>query len=323
MKRKKTSTTPPTKDKDTPAKEENSFLVGLMKKHDISYDQALKMSIQMDAEKDIFNVSKMNLLHQLNDSENLGTHQLSEGVDMTGKELRVYSEKDQISPENVVEYTNINGETFDVEKIREEMSRSSLLSSMTGLPLSGDLDSCRVSDVTSQHPDVLRMKKELEKEKKEKAELKKTIADVVKEKEKVEETLVRVVTIQSHPPSPETKKTPSHETKKTKILNKIQKQYELTLLGNGKQKIGVKVFHKTEEVQDILKWGQKTHDIPLRGKKAISRKAIADRMRTVNKDFKVNTLGRPTTFVPKPTIKSLLLKVDLDELDEEFLKEGF
>jgi len=315
MKRKKTSTTPPTKDKDTPAKEENSFLVGLMKKHDISYDQALKMSIQMDAEKDIFNVSKMNLLHQLNDSENLGTHQLSEGVDMTGKELRVYSEKDQISPENVVEYTNINGETFDVEKIREEMSRSSLLSSMIGLPLSGDLDSCRVSDVTSQHPDVLRMKKELEKEKKEKAELKKTIADVVKEKEKVEETLVRVVTIQSHPPS--------HETKKTKILNKIQKQYELTLLGNGKQKIGVKVFHKTEEVQDILKWGQKTHDIPLRGKKAISRKAIADRMRTVNKDFKVNTLGRPTTFVPKPTIKSLLLKVDLEKLDEEFLKEGF
>ena len=315
MKRKKTSTTPPTKDKDTPAKEENSFLVGLMKKHDISYDQALKMSIQMDAEKDIFNVSKMNLLHQLNDSENLGTHQLSEGVDMTGKELRVYSKKDQISPENVVEYTNINGETFDVEKIREEMSRSSLLSSMIGLPLSGDLDSCRVSDVTSQHPDVLRMKKELEKEKKEKAELKKTIADVVKEKEKVEETLVRVVTIQSHPPS--------HETKKTKILNKIQKQYELTLLGNGKQKIGVKVFHKTEEVQDILKWGQKTHDIPLRGKKAISRKAIADRMRTVNKDFKVNTLGRPTTFVPKPTIKSLLLKVDLEKLDEEFLKEGF
>ena len=221
-----------------------------MKKHDISYEQALKMSIQMDAKKDIFNVSKMNLLHQLNDSENLGTHQLSEGVDMTGKELRVYSEKDQISPENVVEYTNINGETFDVEKIREEMSRSSLLSSMIGLPLSGDLDSCRVSDVTSQHPDVLRMKKELEKEKKEKAELKKTIADVVKEKEKVEETLVRVVTIQSHPPS--------HETKKTKILNKIQKQYELTLLGNGKQKIGVKVFHKTEEVKDILKWGQKS-----------------------------------------------------------------
>ena len=141
MKRKKISTTPPKKDKETPAKEENSFLVGLMKKHDISYDQALKMSIQMDAEKDIFNVSKMNFLHQLNDSENLGTHQLSEGVDMTGKELRVFPDKDQISPENVVEYTN--GETFDVDKIRKEMSRSSLLSSMIGLPLSGDLDSCR------------------------------------------------------------------------------------------------------------------------------------------------------------------------------------
>ena len=59
MKRKKISTTPPKKDKETPAKEENSFLVGLMKKHDISYDQALKMAIQMDAEKDIFNVSKI------------------------------------------------------------------------------------------------------------------------------------------------------------------------------------------------------------------------------------------------------------------------
>ena len=64
MKRKKISTTPPKKDKETPAKEENSFLVGLMKKHDISYDQALKMAIQMDAEKDIFNVSKINLLLQ-------------------------------------------------------------------------------------------------------------------------------------------------------------------------------------------------------------------------------------------------------------------
>ena len=50
---------------------------------------------------------------------------------------------------------------------------------------------------------------------------------------------------QNHPPSP--------ETKKTKILNKIQKQYELILLGNGKQKIGLKVFYKTKEVQDILK----------------------------------------------------------------------
>ena len=73
---------------------------------------------------------------------------------------------DQISPENVVEYTNINGETFDTEKIRKEMSRSPLLSSIIGLPIPVNLDSCRVSDVTSQHPDVLRMKKELGKEKK-------------------------------------------------------------------------------------------------------------------------------------------------------------
>ena len=48
---------------------------------------------------------------------------------------------------------------------------------------------------------------------------------------------------QNYPPSP--------ETKKTKILNKIQKQYELSLLGNDKQKIGLKDFYKTEEVQDI------------------------------------------------------------------------
>ena len=77
-------------------------------------------------------------------------------------------------------------------------------------------------------------------------------------------------------------------------------------------------------MQDILKWGQKTHSIPLRGKKAISRKAIADRMRIVNIDFKVNKLGRPKkASVLKPKIKSLLLKVDLDELGEEFLKEDF
>ena len=44
--------------------------------------------------------------------------------------------EDQISPENVVEYTNTNGETFGTEKIRKEMSRSSLLSSIIGLPLS-------------------------------------------------------------------------------------------------------------------------------------------------------------------------------------------
>ena len=54
MKRKKISTKPPAKEKETPAKEEDSFLVGLMKKHDISYDQALKMAIQMDAGKKTF-----------------------------------------------------------------------------------------------------------------------------------------------------------------------------------------------------------------------------------------------------------------------------
>ena len=120
---------------------------------------------------------------------------------------------------------------------------------------------------------------------------------------------------QNYPPSP--------ETKKTKILNKIQKQYKLILLGNGKQKIGLKVFYKTKEVQDILKWGKETLGIPMRGEKAISYQGIVNRMHTVNKDFGVNKKGRPETFVPKPKIKSLLLKVDLDELDEEFLKEGF
>jgi len=37
----------------------------------------------------------------------------------------------------------------------------------------------------------------------------------------------------------------------------------------------------------------------------------------------MNINPAPTAIVPKPKIKSLLLKVDLDELDEEFLKEGF
>ena len=44
-----------------------------MKKHDISYDQALKMAIQMDAEKDIFDVSKINLLLQLKGLDDLIT----------------------------------------------------------------------------------------------------------------------------------------------------------------------------------------------------------------------------------------------------------
>ena len=57
MQRKKINTKPPVKDKETPAKEENSFLVGLMKEHNISYNQAVKMAIQMDAEKGGFVLS--------------------------------------------------------------------------------------------------------------------------------------------------------------------------------------------------------------------------------------------------------------------------
>ena len=79
MNRKKINTKPPAKDKETPAKEENSFLVGLMKKHDISYDQALKMAIQMDAEKDIFNVSKINLLLQLKGLDDLSLFNMISG----------------------------------------------------------------------------------------------------------------------------------------------------------------------------------------------------------------------------------------------------
>ena len=79
MKRKKISTTPPKKDKETPAKEENSFLVGLMKKHDISYDQALKMAIQMDAEKDILNVSRINLLLKLKGLDDLNLSYMVSG----------------------------------------------------------------------------------------------------------------------------------------------------------------------------------------------------------------------------------------------------
>ena len=85
--------------------------------------------------------------------------------------------EDQISPENVVEYTNINGETFDTEKIRKEMSRSPLLSSIIVLPIPVNLDSCKVSDVTSQHPELLRLKKELEKEKLEKQTYKDALAE--------------------------------------------------------------------------------------------------------------------------------------------------
>ena len=57
-------------------------------------------------------------------------------------------------------------------------------------------------------------------------------------------------------------------------------------------------------MQDILKWGQKTHSIPLRGKKAISRQGIANRIRKVNKEFEINKRGAPTKASErKPKIK--------------------
>ena len=79
MNRKKINTKPPAKNKETPAKEENSFLVGLMKKHGISYDQALKMAIQMNTEKDIFDVSKINLLLQLKGLDDLSLFNMISG----------------------------------------------------------------------------------------------------------------------------------------------------------------------------------------------------------------------------------------------------
>ena len=60
----------------------------------------------------------------------------------------------------------------------------------------------------------------------------------------------------------------------------------------------------------------------MRGKKRVSPKTIADRMRTVNKDFGVNTRGRPKTFVPKPITKQpSATKPDLEKFAEDFLKD--
>ena len=78
MKRKKISK-PPAKDQETPSIDEDSFLVGLMKKHDISYDQALKMAIQMDVEKDILNVSRINLLLKLKGLDDLNLAHMVSG----------------------------------------------------------------------------------------------------------------------------------------------------------------------------------------------------------------------------------------------------
>ena len=78
MKRKKISK-PPAKNQETPSIDEDAFLVGLMKKHDISYDQALKMAIQMDAEKDILNVSRINLLLKLKGLDDLNLAHMVSG----------------------------------------------------------------------------------------------------------------------------------------------------------------------------------------------------------------------------------------------------
>jgi hypothetical protein len=50
-----------------------------MKKHDIPYDQALKMAIQMDAEKDILNVSRINLLLKLKGLDDLNLAHMVSG----------------------------------------------------------------------------------------------------------------------------------------------------------------------------------------------------------------------------------------------------
>jgi len=278
----------------TPSIDQDALLARLMRKHDISYNQALRMSIEIDAEKGIADNSKWKLLKALEDEE-------------MGNML----DKDQISPENIVEYTTTEGEIFNILKLRKEMHRSTVLSSLIGLPIPANLDACNVSDVTSQHPEVISMKKKLEEAEKEKAELK-------KEKDNLQETLVRVVSIQSDSP-PKKKKPPEIQTKKNQVLNKLQKHYELTLLNNGKQRIGLKVFYKTKEVQDILKWGKKKLGVTVAGK------TIADRMRTVNKDFGVNAKrGRPPTSVPKQKNKEpITKKLDLDKYDEEFLADDF
>jgi hypothetical protein len=128
----------------TPAIDQDSFLVGLMNKHNISYNQALRMSIEMDAEKGIADNSKWKLLQALEDEE-----------------MENMLDKDQISPEKIVEYTTTEGEIFNVLKLKKEMHRSTMLSSLLGLPIPTNLDACNVSDVTSQHPEILRLKKEI------------------------------------------------------------------------------------------------------------------------------------------------------------------
>ena len=72
MKRKKPTTTPPSaKDKQTPANDqkhecnvvpknyESKEIVDIMKRDGVSYNEALKISIYLDTEEKIYNVSKI------------------------------------------------------------------------------------------------------------------------------------------------------------------------------------------------------------------------------------------------------------------------
>ena len=76
---------------------------------------------------------------------------------------------------------------------------------------------------------------------------------------------------QNYPPSP--------ATRKTQVLDKIEEHYRASVENNGNQLIRFKVFYKTEGVQKILKWGEKTLSVTVSGK------TIADRMRAVNKEW--------------------------------------
>ena len=243
------------------------------------------------------------------DLENLGTHELSEGLDKEGKPMivrRKFSDdvdrsgwKDQISPENIVEYTNTKGETFDVDKIKKEVDRpNSPMGWLLELPL---------SDVTSQHPDVIKIVKEKDEELNTAynliEDLKDKNAKIEKDKERVEQTLIQV-TIEKNQPTP--------DTKKTQVLDKVQDHYRDCLNNNGKVRIRLSIFYKSKGVQDILNSGV-----------SVSKKKIAERMREVNKDFGINKKGRPTASEIQPKAKPILKKekVDLDKLAEEFLED--
>ena len=63
------------------------------------------------------------------------------------------------------------------------------------------------------------------------------------------------------------------------MLDKIEEHYRASVENNGNQLIRFKVFYKTEGVQKILKWREKTLSVTVSGK------TIADRMRAVNKEW--------------------------------------